>query len=158
MKAGETATTTLGEQFARAIAAKDRARLCSLLADPIDFRALTPQRYWEATSAEEVVDQIILGQWFDSGDHIQELCSVVTGDVGDRPHVAYRMRVRNVDGEFYVEQQAPAPPGGLPAPGKLEPNLPNNHLQYAITWLGLAAVLAGVFAVFARTRYREGRG
>ena len=59
---------------------------------------------------------------------------------------------------FYVEQQAPAPPGGLPAPGKLEPNLLNNHLQYAITWLGLAAVLAGVFAVFARTRYREGRG
>jgi hypothetical protein len=58
---------------------------------------------------------------------------------------------------FYVEQEAPAPPGGLPAPGKLKPNLPNNHLQYAITWFGLAAVLAGVFAVFARGRYREGR-
>jgi hypothetical protein len=106
MKAGETATTTLGELFARAIAAKDRARLRSVLADPIDFRALTPQRYWEATSAEEVVDQIILGEWFDSGDHIQELCSVTTGDVSDRHHVAYRMRVRNGDGEFYVEQQA----------------------------------------------------
>ncbi len=45
----------------------------------------------------------------------------------------------------------------LPAPGKLKPNLPNNHLQYAITWFGLAAVLAGVFAVFARGRMREGR-
>jgi len=106
MKAGETATTTLGELFARAIAAKDRARLRSVLADPIDFRALTPQRYWEATSAEEVVDKIILGEWFDSGVHIQELCSVTTADVSDRHHVAYRMRVRNADGEFYVEQQA----------------------------------------------------
>ena len=95
MKAGETATTTLGELFARGIAAKDRARLCSVLADPIDFRALTPQRYWEATSADEVVDQIILGEWFDPGDHIQELCSVTTADVSDRHHVAYRMRVRN---------------------------------------------------------------
>ena len=100
MKAGEAATITLGELFARAIAAKDRSQLCSVLADPIDFRALTPQRYWEATSAEEVVDQIILGQWFDPGDHIQELCSVITGDVGDRHHVAYRMRVRNADGDF----------------------------------------------------------
>jgi hypothetical protein len=106
VKAGETATTTLGELFARAIAAKDRTRLCSVLADPIDFRALTPQRYWEATSATEVVDQIILGQWFDSGDHIQELCSVTAANVSDRHHVAYRMRVRNADGEFYVEQQA----------------------------------------------------
>jgi hypothetical protein len=106
MKAGETATTTLGDVFARAIAAKDHARLRGVLADPIDFRALTPQRYWEATSAEEVVDQIILGEWFDSGDHIQELCSVTTGEVSDRHHVAYRMRVRNADGEFYVEQQA----------------------------------------------------
>jgi len=57
---------------------------------------------------------------------------------------------------FYVEQEAPLPPGGLPAPGKLKPNLPNNHLQYAITWFGLAAVLAGVFVVFAGGRYREG--
>jgi surfeit locus 1 family protein len=57
---------------------------------------------------------------------------------------------------FYVEQEAPVPPGGLPVPGKLEPNLPNNHLQYAITWFGLAAVLAGVFAVFAWGRYRDG--
>ncbi len=59
---------------------------------------------------------------------------------------------------FYVEQETPVPPGGLPAPGRLKPNLPNNHLQYAITWFGLAAVLAGVFAVFAWGWVREGRG
>jgi surfeit locus 1 family protein len=50
---------------------------------------------------------------------------------------------------FYVEQEAPAPPGGLPQPGRLVVNLPNNHLQYAVTWFGLALVLAGVFIVWA---------
>jgi surfeit locus 1 family protein len=56
---------------------------------------------------------------------------------------------------FYVEQEVPAPPGGLPLPGKLTVNLPNNHLQYAITWFALAAVLGGVFIAFARARRRE---
>lgn len=46
---------------------------------------------------------------------------------------------------FYVEQESPAPPGGLPQPGKLAVSLPDNHLQYALTWFGLAAVLAGSF-------------
>jgi surfeit locus 1 family protein len=58
---------------------------------------------------------------------------------------------------FYVEQEAPPPPGGLPQPGKLTVNLPNNHLQYAITWFGLAAVLAGVFIAFVRARRHEKR-
>jgi surfeit locus 1 family protein len=56
---------------------------------------------------------------------------------------------------FYVEQEAPVPPGGDPLPGKLVVNLPNNHLQYALTWFGLAAVLAAVFAAFVRARRRE---
>ena len=34
---------------------------------------------------------------------------------------------------FYVEQEAPIPPGGLPQPGKLVVALPDNHLQYAVT-------------------------
>jgi surfeit locus 1 family protein len=50
---------------------------------------------------------------------------------------------------FYVEQESPVPPGGLPQPGKLVVELPDNHLQYAITWYGLAAALAGVFVVWA---------
>ena len=40
------------------------------------------------------------------GDHIEELCSVTDGSLADRSHVAYRLRVRNDDGEFLVEQQA----------------------------------------------------
>lgn len=59
---------------------------------------------------------------------------------------------------FFVEMEAPAPPGGLPSPGKIVVNLPDNHLQYAITWYGLAAALVGVFAVFAFASWRHGIG
>ena len=31
-----------------------------------------------------------------------------------------------------------------PVPGVTQIALPNNHLQYAVTWYGLAAALAGV--------------
>ena len=56
---------------------------------------------------------------------------------------------------FYVEQETPVPPGGLPQPGKLEVSLPDNHLQYALTWFGLALVLVAVFVSWALT---SGRG
>jgi surfeit locus 1 family protein len=57
---------------------------------------------------------------------------------------------------FYVEQETPIPPGGLPLPGKLVVSLPDNHLQYALTWFGLAAVLAGVFVTWAFTTRASG--
>ena len=54
---------------------------------------------------------------------------------------------------FYVEQESPVPPGGLPRPGKLAVALPDNHLQYALTWYGLALVLLIVFASWAFTNH-----
>ncbi len=56
---------------------------------------------------------------------------------------------------FYVEQESPVPPGGLPKPGKLMVTLPDNHLQYALTWYGLALVLVIWFGVWA---YGASRG
>ena len=45
-------------------------------------------------------------------------------------------------------------PGGLPQGGETIVSFPNSHLQYALTWLGLAAVLVGVFTAFAWRRLR----
>jgi surfeit locus 1 family protein len=56
---------------------------------------------------------------------------------------------------FYIDQEGPVPPGALPKPGKLEVRLPDNHLQYAITWFGLALALAGVFIVWLARRLVE---
>ena len=58
---------------------------------------------------------------------------------------------------FYIEQESPVPAGGVPKPGKLVVNLPDNHLQYAITWFGLALGLAGVYGVWLARRI-AGRG
>jgi surfeit locus 1 family protein len=58
---------------------------------------------------------------------------------------------------FYVEQESPVPPGGWPQPGKLVVNLPNNHLQYVVTWYGLALVLVVVFIAWARSSLRSER-
>ncbi len=41
-------------------------------------------------------------------------------------------------------------PGGLPVGGVAQPKLPNNHLQYAITWFSLAAVLLAIFLLAHR--------
>jgi surfeit locus 1 family protein len=56
---------------------------------------------------------------------------------------------------FLIDQEQPQPPGGLPRPGKITPNLTNNHLQYALTWYGLAFVLVVAFIVWARSRRTE---
>jgi surfeit locus 1 family protein len=56
---------------------------------------------------------------------------------------------------FYVDQEAPLPPGGLPKAGPLKAGLPNNHLQYAVTWYGLAAVILVAAAFFWRSRRRS---
>ena len=40
-------------------------------------------------------------------------------------------------------------PGGLPQGGETLVSFPNNHLQYAITWFGLAIALAVIFTTFA---------
>ena len=58
---------------------------------------------------------------------------------------------------FYIDQEAPPWPGGLPRVGPLKVNLPNNHLQYAITWYGLALVLLVASLAFLRSWRREGR-
>jgi len=50
----------------------------------------------------------------------------------------------------------PAP--GLPQAGETIVSFRNNHLQYAVTWYGLAAVLVVIFAAFARAEWRKGQG
>jgi surfeit locus 1 family protein len=53
---------------------------------------------------------------------------------------------------FYVAQEGPVPPGGLPKPGPLVPALRDEHLQYALTWFALAAGLIAVFGFWAYGR------
>jgi hypothetical protein len=99
------ATSTLGQSFARALAAKDFDAVTELLHPEVDFRGLTPRRNWEASNPADVV-QGILRNWFEDSDEIDQLVAVETDSFADRERIGYRFRGHNPDGEFLVEQQA----------------------------------------------------
>ncbi len=56
---------------------------------------------------------------------------------------------------YYIEA-GPAPnPGGYPIGGQSRTELPNNHLQYAITWYSFAVSLTVIYVLYHRKRERE---
>jgi hypothetical protein len=97
-------TTTLGADFAAALAAKDFERLRGLLHPEIDFRGLTPRHVWDVSDPDAVVTQV-LRRWFEDSDEIEALERLETDSVGDRERVGYRFSGRDPDGRFVVEQQ-----------------------------------------------------
>jgi len=56
---------------------------------------------------------------------------------------------------FLIDADASPNPGAWPRGGQTPLTLPNNHLQYALTWYGIALTLIGVFTAFAWRRLRE---
>jgi hypothetical protein len=97
--------TTVGTDFARAFGEKDSARIRELLHPEIDFRGLTPNRFWEASSPDDVVE-ILFGDWLEDTDHVDGIEGIDADTVADRERVGYRFSVTNPDGRFLVEQQA----------------------------------------------------
>lgn len=60
---------------------------------------------------------------------------------------------------FAVEAEAGPVPGNWPRAGVTMLNIPNRHLEYALTWFALAVTLLVVFAAYARSRLAsEARG
>ena len=51
---------------------------------------------------------------------------------------------------FYIDLESPAPESGIPKPGPLELHLKDDHLQYAITWFGLACAVVIAFGIWMR--------
>ena len=95
----------LGRRFVEALAAKDPDTLSAVLHSEIDFRALTPNRFWEAHDRDAVLD-ILLGNWFPADTALDKLLLLETDTIADREQVRFRLRGRNRDGPMIVEQQA----------------------------------------------------
>jgi surfeit locus 1 family protein len=53
---------------------------------------------------------------------------------------------------FYIDADAAPNPGGWPKGGVTRLELPNHHLQYAITWFSLAVVLIVIYFLYHRRR------
>ncbi|MGH7031416.1 MAG: SURF1 family protein [Stellaceae bacterium] len=51
---------------------------------------------------------------------------------------------------FYIDADAAPNPGGWPRGGVTRLALPNNHLQYAITWFSLAVAMIVIYVLFHR--------
>ena len=97
--------TTLGADFARAFAGKNADRMRELLHPEVDFRGLTPSRFWEAEGTDAVVE-VLFGNWLEETDQVDGIVGIDGDTVADRERVGYRFSVSNPDGRFLVEQQA----------------------------------------------------
>jgi len=94
----------LGPAFAHALARGDFAQVTEVLCADIEFRAVTPRRFWEAQTAEETLD--ILHTWFDPPRVVDEVLAVRTDVVADRHSVTYRFAGEQPEGRFVIEQHA----------------------------------------------------
>lgn len=72
----------------------------------------------------------------------------------DVPQMAQALGWGNV-APFYIDLESPAPANGIPKPGPLDVHLKDDHLQYAITWFGLALTVLGGFAAWVIQRRRN---
>jgi len=96
---------TVAERFVLAYTQHNRADLLDVLAPDIDFRGMTPGRFWEASTAEDLVDNVLL-HWIDVHDVVQQVLSLDRDWMADREHVSFRLSVHTPDGHHLVEQQA----------------------------------------------------
>jgi hypothetical protein len=96
----------VGERFARALADKDAGALKTLLRPDVDFRAMTPGKFWESTDVDTIVDKTLLGTWFDPDRRVTSVLAIETDSIGSLERVGYRFEVQRPDGEFVIEQQA----------------------------------------------------
>jgi surfeit locus 1 family protein len=73
--------------------------------------------------------------------YFRDLDGMARSMFGDRP--------QNL-APFFLEAEESRPPGSWPRGGQTRLDLPNNHLQYALTWFLLAFCLLVIYAVYVR--------
>jgi surfeit locus 1 family protein len=113
---------------------KDRAtRLAGLMVGPVVLSGLA--RWTEDRNFFTPADNPITGEWF-------------TRDIQAIAKAENLTRVA----PFFIDADASAP-GGLPQGDETILSFPNNHLQYALTWFGLAIGLVGVYIAFIVRQY-----
>ncbi len=70
----------------------------------------------------------------------------------DLPVMAKLANLPNTETRFFVEAGPAKNPGGFPIGGQTRINLPNDHLQYAITWFSLAIAPMVIYVLYHRNK------
>ena len=104
MSDAATTVTALGRRFVEAVANKDAEAVGAVLHPEVDFRALTPNRFWEAHDRDAVLE-ILFGTWFQPHDEL-ELVLMQSDAFADRQQIRFRFRGRSREVPMIVEQQA----------------------------------------------------
>jgi hypothetical protein len=91
-----------GARFLAAFDTRDFAQVQACFHPQVQFRALIPPGVCEAADALRATNH--LREWFGGADHL-EILNAEVGAVGDRLHLAYRLRVHDADGWQLFEQQ-----------------------------------------------------
>ncbi|HEY7934219.1 MAG TPA: hypothetical protein VID48_10385 [Solirubrobacteraceae bacterium] len=88
-----------------AILARDFSRARGLLHPNIDFRAMTPNRVWEASDPDGVEE--VLRAWFEHPEReVERVDPIEVASVEDTMRVGWRVYGTGADGPFVYEQQA----------------------------------------------------
>jgi ketosteroid isomerase-like protein len=100
-----TLPASVTNSFVEAILARDFARACDLLHPDIDFRAMTPNRVWEADDPAGV--QNVLRAWFEHPERdVERVDPTEPASVEDTLRVGWRVYGSGAGGPFVYEQQA----------------------------------------------------
>lgn len=94
-----------GIELATAVARKDEAALLLLLDPEVDFRGMTPDRFWTAHGPVQLLG-ILLSQWLPPADQVTGIKSIDTDTIAEVHRVGYRLYVLNPGGSFVVEHLA----------------------------------------------------
>jgi hypothetical protein len=85
--------------------ARDLARAVGLLHPDIDFRAMTPNRVWEAEDPAGV--EAVLRAWLEGPEEeVHRIEATVPSSIVDRVRVGWLVRISDADGPHLFEQQA----------------------------------------------------
>jgi hypothetical protein len=91
--------------FVDAILARDFSRACGVLRRDIDFRAMTPNRVWEADDPAGVEE--VLRSWFEHPERdVERVDPTEPASVEDTLRVGWRVHGNDANGRIVYEQQA----------------------------------------------------
>jgi cytochrome oxidase assembly protein ShyY1 len=137
LSTGETVVINIGfvQNTMQDRAQQDRAVMPLVTGQPVTLAGYI--RFPESARALAPQENLAKRLWF-TRDHLVMARALGWGDVAP----------------FYIDLESPVPASGIPKPGPLEVHLKDDHLQYAITWFGLAGAVMIAFGVWWRGQRR----